>query len=144
MTNDNVQNFFIIPLLCVLGLSLCWAVVPPRSNKLSELNREFSMVQAPSGATREGDVRRIEAFALQIVLANYVTDMRAKDLERYYDGVLKKNGWINRTTAYTDNRHLKVYCKGELDAVLDKDSTPGHYFFSMRRRQEPSLSDGCA
>lgn len=143
MNRDTVESFFVTPLLCFLGLSLCWTAAQPRWSELSELKSEFSRVQPPSGAQRQGDVRQLEAFAVQLVLANYATDMRAKDLESYYDNVLKKNGWRVRTASFSDDRRFSLYCKGQLDAILDKDSLPGRYFFSVRRQQEPSLRSGC-
>ena len=122
MNRDTVESFFVTPLLCFLGLSLCWTAAQPRWSELSELKSEFSRVQPPSGAQRQGDVRQLEAFAVQLVLANYATDMRAKDLESYYDNVLKKNGWRVRTASFSDDRRFSLYCKGQLDAILDKDS----------------------
>lgn len=146
MTRSTVENFFMFPLLCALGLSLCWSAAQSKwgdSSKFSEIESEFSRVQPPSSAERQGNIRRVEAFALQLVLADYATGMRTKDLESYYDGVLKKNGWRTRSASFSADHHFSLYCKGELDAILDKGSIPGRYFFSVRRQQEPSLRSGC-
>lgn len=146
MNHEKVENFFVIPVLCFLGLSLCWSAAHSswgKSPDIAELESEFAKVLPPPSAQRQGEVRRIEGFALQVVMANYATGIGAGDLERYYDDVLKKNGWMIRAMSLGGDKRFSLYCKGQLDAVLDNASQPGRYHLAVRRQQGSSFKTGC-
>lgn len=146
MNREKIENFLVIPALCFLGLSLCWSAAHSSRGKsadIAELESEFAKVLPPPGAQRQGEMRRIEGFALQVLMADYATGMVAEDLKRYYDGALEKNGWMIRAVSLGGDKRFSLYCKGQLDVVLNNASEPGRYQLAVRRQQGSSFKTGC-
>lgn len=146
MKRDKTESFLVVPLLCFIGLFFCWSAAWSDWNQpsaMAPMESEFSRAQPPPTAEMQGEVTRIEATALQAFVGHYSTNMSAQELERYYDSMLKKNGWLAREPSFASEKQVNLYCKGELDAVLDKTAAPGHYRFAVRRQQGSSFKTGC-
>ncbi|WP_133164348.1 hypothetical protein [Solimonas fluminis] len=128
-----------------LGIYFSWTALNTRTysqSSISDVQREFSSIAAPSNSRRVSDIRKSSKVTVQAVYADFLVPPPIDSIALHYEEQLLATGW--REVARGDR--TRKFCKADMDAVIEiieTSSTGVRYYFGVTRESGPARKTGC-